>query len=74
MCFCYIAHVGCANWGSFQRWLHSVVSNPFFDFVIFLCLVVNIILMATVHYPMTAEFERNISQSYLVSKITSSPQ
>lgn len=69
---CFVAQVGCVYWGRLRQWLHSLVSNPFFDFVIVLCLIANIIIMALVHFPLTVEFEANLSRSNLVSSIKNS--
>lgn len=71
---CCVAQVGCVYCGRLRQRLHSMVSNPFFDFVIVLCLIANILIMATEHYPMTAEFEENFSRSYVVSSIKYSTQ
>lgn len=66
---CFVAQASCVCWGRFRQRLHSVVSNPFFDFVIALCLIANIIIMASEHYPMTYEFEKNFALSCLVSSV-----
>lgn len=74
LCFCFVARGGCVRCGWFRQRLHSFVSSPFFDFVIVLCLIANIIIMAMEHYPMTFEFEVFYSMSQLVSSITDSTQ
>ncbi|KAG7233025.1 hypothetical protein INR49_007540 [Caranx melampygus] len=46
--------------------LHTFVTNPFFDFIIVICLILNTLFLATEHYPMTLEFDEHLSISYLV--------
>lgn len=60
------AQACCACWAWLRQRLHSMVSNPFFDFVIVLCLIVNIIMMASEHYPMTHDFLNSLILSHLV--------
>lgn len=74
LCFCFVARGGCARCGWLRQRLHSFVSSPFFDFVIVLCVIANVIIMALEHYPMTLEFEVFYSMSELVSSITNSTQ
>lgn len=69
--FCFVAQV---FRGGLRQRLHSMVSHPFFDYVIVLCLIANIIIMALEHYPMTMEFEENCSRSHLVSSVTNGTQ
>ncbi|XP_036962319.1 sodium channel protein type 4 subunit alpha B-like isoform X1 [Acanthopagrus latus] len=47
----------CGCWRWCKQRLYTFVTNPFFDLVIVICLISNILHMSTEHYPMTEEFE-----------------
>ncbi|XP_060933384.1 sodium channel protein type 4 subunit alpha B-like isoform X2 [Limanda limanda] len=47
----------CGCWRWLQLRINGFVMNPFFDLVIVIVLILNCILMAMQHYPMTEEFE-----------------
>ncbi|XP_061701700.1 sodium channel protein type 4 subunit alpha B [Syngnathoides biaculeatus] len=49
-----------------QQRLHHFVTDPFFDLAIVVCLVLNIIFMAMVHYPLTQEFAELLTIAELV--------
>ncbi len=57
----------CGCWRWLKEQLYIFITNPFFDLGIIVCLIVNILFMAMVHYPLTAEFERHLSVAHLVS-------
>ncbi|KAI3370931.1 hypothetical protein L3Q82_023484, partial [Scortum barcoo] len=56
----------CGCWRWLKQWLYTFITNPFFDFVIVLCLIVNIIFMAMEHFPMSPVFEEQLSVAQLV--------
>uniref|UniRef100_A0A3Q3F795 Sodium channel protein type 3 subunit alpha-like n=1 Tax=Labrus bergylta TaxID=56723 RepID=A0A3Q3F795_9LABR len=56
----------CGCWQWLKQRLHTLVMNPFFELIIVLCLIVNIIFMATEHFPMTEHFNELLAISHLV--------
>ncbi|XP_068595957.1 sodium channel protein type 4 subunit alpha B-like [Brachionichthys hirsutus] len=50
----------CSSWKWLKQQLYTFITNPFFDFGIFLCLIVNIVFMAMEHYPMSGGFEKHL--------------
>ncbi|XP_034443001.1 sodium channel protein type 4 subunit alpha B-like isoform X2 [Hippoglossus hippoglossus] len=56
----------CGCWRWLKLRLNGFVMNPFFDLVIVICLILNCILMAMEHYPMTMEFEYLFNVTSLV--------
>ncbi|XP_077591567.1 sodium channel protein type 4 subunit alpha B-like isoform X2 [Stigmatopora nigra] len=49
-----------------KQCLHRFVMDPFFDFFVVICIVLNIIFMAMEHFPMSAEFEVLLTIANLV--------
>ncbi|XP_070827526.1 sodium channel protein type 4 subunit alpha B-like [Chaetodon trifascialis] len=56
----------CGCWRWLKQWLNAFVMNPFFDLGIVICLIINIIFIAMVHYPMSVDFEMHLSVAHLV--------
>ncbi|XP_026166669.1 sodium channel protein type 4 subunit alpha B-like isoform X2 [Mastacembelus armatus] len=56
----------CGCWRWFKQRIYAFVMNPFFDLGIVLCIVLNIIFVAMIHYPMTMDFEYLLSIAQLV--------
>uniref|UniRef100_A0A671XV84 EF-hand domain-containing protein n=2 Tax=Sparus aurata TaxID=8175 RepID=A0A671XV84_SPAAU len=56
----------CGCWRWCKQWLYAFVTNPFFDLVIVICLIFNILHMSTNHYPMTEEFVWHWIDAHLV--------
>ncbi|XP_041651267.1 sodium channel protein type 4 subunit alpha A-like isoform X2 [Cheilinus undulatus] len=56
----------CGCWRGLKQQLHAMVTSPFFDLVIVICLIVNIIFMAMEHYPLSPQFEETLSIAALV--------
>ncbi|XP_074555209.1 sodium channel protein type 4 subunit alpha B-like [Halichoeres trimaculatus] len=56
----------CGCWRWLKQHLYTFVTNPLFDLGIILCLIINIIIMAMEHYPMTASFESMLTTAELV--------
>eukprot|EP00003_Mantamonas_plastica_P025079 TRINITY_DN4832_c2_g1_i1.p1 TRINITY_DN4832_c2_g1~~TRINITY_DN4832_c2_g1_i1.p1 ORF type:complete len:652 (-),score=247.12 TRINITY_DN4832_c2_g1_i1:68-2023(-) len=54
---------------SLRRYVFSFCMNHNFDYFISLCIVVNVVFMATRHYGMTAEFESMLETTNLVFTI-----
>ncbi|XP_049600444.1 sodium channel protein type 4 subunit alpha B [Syngnathus scovelli] len=49
-----------------KQLLHRVVSDPFFDLFVVICLLLNITFMAMEHFPLTYQFEEMLSIAALV--------
>ncbi|XP_078023800.1 sodium channel protein type 4 subunit alpha B-like isoform X3 [Epinephelus lanceolatus] len=58
--------VCCVCCPGLQQWLHTFITNPFFDLGIVICLIINTIFISMEHYPMTAEFEEHLAIARLV--------
>ncbi|KAM7002350.1 sodium channel protein type 4 subunit alpha B-like [Tautogolabrus adspersus] len=56
----------CGCWRWLKQRLHTCVMNPFFELIIVVCLIVNIIFMAMEHFPMTMEFAELLIIAHLV--------
>ncbi|XP_076588349.1 sodium channel protein type 4 subunit alpha B-like [Chaetodon auriga] len=56
----------CGCWRWLKQWLGTFVMNPFFDLVIVICLIVNIIFISMEHYPLSMEMEMHLSVAHLV--------
>ncbi|XP_056243643.1 sodium channel protein type 4 subunit alpha B-like isoform X2 [Seriola aureovittata] len=65
-CLAFLKWNCCGCWRWLKQRLHTFVTNPFFDFGIFICLILNNVFMAMEHYPMTMEFENLLSITNLV--------
>uniref|UniRef100_A0A4X2LNV9 Sodium channel protein n=2 Tax=Vombatus ursinus TaxID=29139 RepID=A0A4X2LNV9_VOMUR len=46
----------CPFWLKCKDCVHSIVMDPFFDLVIVICVIMNLLFMALDHYPMTEKF------------------
>ncbi|XP_042338744.1 sodium channel protein type 4 subunit alpha A-like [Plectropomus leopardus] len=57
----------CGCWRWLHQRLHTVITNPFFDLAIIVCIIVDILFMSMEHYPMTEEFAVHLSIADLVS-------
>ncbi|CAG05621.1 unnamed protein product, partial [Tetraodon nigroviridis] len=56
----------CGCWRWLKRWLHTIVTNPFFDLAIVVCLIINIIFTSMEHFPMTYEFAETLIVAELI--------
>ncbi|KAK2894312.1 hypothetical protein Q8A73_016796 [Channa argus] len=56
----------CSCWRWLKKWLYTIVTDPFVDLGITICIVLNTVFMAMEHYPMTEEFEELLSVGNLV--------
>ncbi|XP_071318495.1 sodium channel protein type 4 subunit alpha B-like [Trachinotus anak] len=56
----------CGSWQRLKQQLSTFVTNPFFDFGIVICLILNTIFMAMEHYPMSLVFQELLSITNLV--------
>ncbi|KAM6937857.1 sodium channel protein type 4 subunit alpha B-like [Xenentodon cancila] len=56
----------CGCWRGLKQRAHAFIMNPLFDQGIIICIVINTVLAALEHYPMTSETEDILSISYLV--------
>ncbi|XP_069021396.1 sodium channel protein type 4 subunit alpha B isoform X2 [Embiotoca jacksoni] len=56
----------CGCWLWLKQWLYTIVTDPFVDLGITICIVLNTVFMAMEHYPMTEEFEELLSVGNLV--------
>ncbi|XP_023255177.1 sodium channel protein type 4 subunit alpha B-like [Seriola lalandi dorsalis] len=65
-CLAFLKWNCCGCWRWLKQRLHTFVTNPFFDFGIVICLILNNVFMAMEHYPMTMEFENLLSITNLV--------
>lgn len=64
----------CGCWRRLKRWLHAVVTNPFFDLAIVVCLIVDIIFGSLEHFPLTVEFHQTLVIAELVGVGDRSPR
>ncbi|XP_074071895.1 sodium channel protein type 9 subunit alpha-like [Macrotis lagotis] len=46
----------CPLWVKCKDFVHSIVMDPFFDLVIVICIIMNLMFMAMGHYPITEKF------------------
>ncbi|XP_040894508.1 sodium channel protein type 4 subunit alpha B-like isoform X2 [Toxotes jaculatrix] len=56
----------CGCWRWLKQRLYTLITNPFFDFGIVVCIVIDCIFFAMEHYPMTEEFAELLSIANLV--------
>lgn len=56
----------CGCWRWLKQRLHAVVTNPFFDLGMAVCIIIDIIFIATEHFPMTEEFYHAWMSAHLV--------
>ncbi|GAA6232848.1 sodium channel protein type 4 subunit alpha B-like [Lates japonicus] len=56
----------CGCWRWLKQRLYTLVTHPFFDFGVVVCLILNTIFLAMEHYPMTVDFEELLSIMSLV--------
>uniref|UniRef100_A0A3Q3QX93 EF-hand domain-containing protein n=1 Tax=Monopterus albus TaxID=43700 RepID=A0A3Q3QX93_MONAL len=60
----------CGCWRWLKQRLYTFVTHPFFDLGIIICIILNTIFMAMVHYPMTYELYYKVDIAVLVSVFT----
>uniref|UniRef100_UPI0037E91EBE sodium channel protein type 4 subunit alpha B-like n=1 Tax=Semicossyphus pulcher TaxID=241346 RepID=UPI0037E91EBE len=53
----------CGCWQWLKQRLYALIMNPYFELIIVLCLIANVVFMAVEHYPMTEQFEKVLSIS-----------
>uniref|UniRef100_A0A3Q3K2H8 Ion transport domain-containing protein n=1 Tax=Monopterus albus TaxID=43700 RepID=A0A3Q3K2H8_MONAL len=56
----------CGCWRWLKQRLYTFVTHPFFDLGIIICIILNTIFMAMVHYPMTYELYYKVDIAVLV--------
>ncbi|KAJ8345448.1 hypothetical protein SKAU_G00296410 [Synaphobranchus kaupii] len=56
----------CGPWIVFKKWVHFVVMDPFMELFMTVCVILNTVLMAMEHFPMTPSFEETLSIANLV--------
>nr|AIU38237.1 voltage-gated sodium channel Nav1.4a, alpha subunit [Campylomormyrus tamandua] len=56
----------CKPWVIFKTWMNIIVTDPFVDLGITICIVLNTLFMAMEHYPMTPHFEHVLTMGNLV--------
>lgn len=57
----------CDAWLKVKRLVNLIVMDPFVDFSITICIVLNTLFMAMEHYPMTGQFSSVLAVGNLVS-------
>lgn len=60
----------CKPWVIFKTWINIIMTDPFVDLGITICIVLNTVFMAMEHYPMTPHFEHVLSVGNLVMHLT----
>lgn len=58
----------CGCWRGLKQRVHAVVTNPFFDLGIVVCIIIDVLFMAMEHYPLTVEFEQTLACAHLVGE------
>uniref|UniRef100_A0A3B3QP83 Sodium channel protein n=1 Tax=Paramormyrops kingsleyae TaxID=1676925 RepID=A0A3B3QP83_9TELE len=56
----------CKPWVIFKTWMNIIVTDPFVDLGITICIVLNTLFMAMEHYPMSPNFEHVLTMGNLV--------
>ncbi|KAM5279896.1 sodium channel protein type 7 subunit alpha [Ctenodactylus gundi] len=56
----------CPCWIKSKEFIHSVVTNPFTDFFLYICIILNISFLAMEHYPMSVKIDYILSIGNLV--------
>lgn len=59
----------CPKWMKFKMVLFELVTDPFAELTITLCIVVNTVFMAMEYYPMTEAFEAMLQAGNIVSDL-----
>ncbi|XP_078726098.1 sodium channel protein type 2 subunit alpha-like isoform X2 [Lampetra fluviatilis] len=62
----YLIWECCSLWMKVKEILKMIVTDPFVDLSITICIILNTLFMALEHYPMTPEFENALSVGNLV--------
>lgn len=65
----YLIWECCPKWKKFKMALFKLVTDPFAELTITLCIVVNTIFMAMEHYPMSDAFEAMLQAGNIVSDL-----
>lgn len=63
----YLIWECCPKWMKFKMVLFELVTDPFAELTITLCIVVNTVFMAMEHYPMTDAFDAMLQAGNIVS-------
>ncbi|XP_063333507.1 sodium channel protein type 4 subunit alpha B-like isoform X5 [Pelmatolapia mariae] len=56
----------CGCWRWLKQQFHTFITNPFFDLVIIICIIVSTIFTAMEHYPMMEEFSETLVIAHLI--------
>lgn len=56
----------CGCWRRLKERVLAVVSNPFFDLGIVVCIIMDVLFMAMEHFPMTVEYQDTLTIANLV--------
>ncbi|XP_029698186.1 sodium channel protein type 2 subunit alpha-like [Takifugu rubripes] len=56
----------CGCWRWLKQRVRTIVTNPFFDLGIVVCIVIDVLFMAMEHFPMTEEFQQTLTCANLV--------
>ena len=64
----YLIWECCPKWRKFKMVLFELVTDPFAELTITLCIVVNTVFMAMEHYPMTEAFDAMLYAGNIVSE------
>ncbi|XP_005755961.1 sodium channel protein type 4 subunit alpha B-like, partial [Pundamilia nyererei] len=59
----------CGCWRWLKQQFHTFITNPFFDLVIIICIIVSTIFTAMEHYPMMEEFMETLVIAELVFRV-----